>query len=83
MISSIFSLHNETGELAQPLCPTANLKAWLVVNIHSHLFGACLFGLLPWLVFAKMPSLTGTLVDVLVLGSFFYSVALCFLLSAL
>ena len=54
------------------------------MNIHSHLFGGLLFGLLPIYALRKVYSgqPNAGLADVLVFAVFFYGVAMCYLLSA-
>lgn len=56
----------------------------VTVNIYSHLLGSLIFAILPcytyYEVFPRYPS--ASLADFIVFSTFFYGVAICFLLSA-
>ena len=65
-LKSLGHIHNET------------------VNIYTHILGAVLFGTLPFSMYSKVyRQYTNTqLGDIIVFSAFFWSVAVCFLLSA-
>ena len=54
------------------------------VNIHSHLIGSLLFFALPFILYdALYPRYeTASKADIIVFSTFFFGVAICFLLSA-
>lgn len=66
-IKSLAYIHNET------------------VNIYSHLFGAAFFSILPAYFYTALMTtdeMKVTLADIVVFSTFFYGVAICFLLSS-
>ena len=80
----MFKLHNETGEQHRTTGRLAELSKLKSVNIHSHLVGSILFFLLPLYayhsVYLRQPN--ATVADLVVFATFFFGVAICFLLSA-
>jgi adiponectin receptor len=54
------------------------------VNIYSHLFGAVLFASLPFYIYSRVYPryVSAQLGDIIVFSTFFFGVAICFLLSA-
>ncbi|KAK6592091.1 hemolysin III family channel protein [Botrytis cinerea] len=69
LLTSLWSLghiHNET------------------INIYSHLFGSILFATLPFSLYRQIAPryATATIADIVVFSTFFFGVAICFLLSA-
>jgi len=65
--------------------PIAVLKNVLkIVNIYSHLFGAFLFVTLLFIVYRELRPRyeSATTADIIVFSTFFFGVAICFLLSA-
>ncbi|TGO46001.1 hypothetical protein BCON_0351g00090 [Botryotinia convoluta] len=54
------------------------------VNIYSHLFGSILFATLPFSLYRQIAPryATATIADIVVFSTFFFGVAICFLLSA-
>ncbi|CAD6440153.1 17e83670-714d-4352-be45-86355690f663 [Sclerotinia trifoliorum] len=54
------------------------------INIYSHLFGSLLFATLPFILYRQIAPryATATLADIIVFSTFFFGVAICFLLSA-
>ncbi|TGO33529.1 hypothetical protein BHYA_0241g00020 [Botrytis hyacinthi] len=69
LLTSLWSLcyiHNET------------------INIYSHLFGSILFASLPFSLYRQIAPryVTATIADIVVFSTFFFGVAICFLLSA-
>ncbi|KAF5879103.1 putative hemolysin-iii channel protein [Botrytis fragariae] len=74
LLTSLWSLchiHNET-------------KIARSVNIYSHLFGSILFATLPFSLYRQIAPryATATIADIVVFSTFFFGVAICFLLSA-
>lgn len=57
----------------------------LIVNIYSHLFGALAFATLPVYVYTEIYSRyqTANVGDIVVFSTFFFGVAVCFMLSAM
>ncbi|KAF2252245.1 putative membrane protein [Trematosphaeria pertusa] len=65
-IATVTQIHNET------------------VNIHSHLIGSALFFTLPFILYESLRSRyeSASTADIIVFSTFFFGVAICFLLSA-
>ncbi|KAF2681642.1 mPR-typeG-protein-coupled receptor [Lentithecium fluviatile CBS 122367] len=65
-IKSVLQIHNET------------------VNIHSHLIGSILFFTLPYIIYENLRPRydTASTADIVVWSTFFFGVAICFLLSS-
>ncbi|KAF7917715.1 uncharacterized protein EAE98_010131 [Botrytis deweyae] len=65
-LRSLCHIHNET------------------INIYSHLFGSILFATLPFSLYRQIAPryATATIADIVVFSTFFFGVAICFLLSA-